>query len=282
MIPLAAFAISGCFALSPAADQIRAGDLARSMPEWSAIAADTPIVPAPIPGVQRVFHVSELQRLAAHWNVAWSAPEGLLDVCFQIPVAAPDPAHMLAAMRRQLPEARIEVLESSRQPAPEGDFEFPLSGLHGNYWNGSVTWGRGRKFMVWARVNVAVSMRRVVAAEDLKVGKALEAGQLRLETVDGIPTGNGFLTSVASAEGRIVRRTIAAGTAIRADWLEAPKDIQRGETVQVEVIEGAARLRLEGVAVSAGTVGQLVQVENPASKRRFAARVEGKGKVVVK
>src|ERR1051326_9480607 len=106
MIPLAAFAISGCFALSPAADQIRAGDLARSMPEWSAIAADTPIVPAPIPGVQRVFHVSELQRLAAHWNVARSAPEGLLDVCFQIPVAAPDPAHMRSEERRVGKEGR--------------------------------------------------------------------------------------------------------------------------------------------------------------------------------
>lgn len=279
MIPLAAFAISGCLALSPAADQIRAGDLARAMPEWSVLAADTAIVPAPIPGVQRVFHAGELQRLATHWNVVWS--EGTLDVCFAIPVTPPDPARMIAAMQRALPEARIEIVESSKQPAPEGDFEFPVSGLHGNYWNGSVAWGRGRKFVVWARVKVAVSMTRVVAAEDFKVGQTMEAAQLRVETVEGVLSA-GFLRDVESAQGRTARRNIPAGAPIRADWIEAAKDVQRGETVQVEVIQGAARLRLEGVAVGAGAVGQMIQVENPDSKRRFAARVEGKGKVVVR
>ena len=42
-------------ALSPASDQIRAHDLAAALPQWAAIDGDTAILPAPIPGVQRVL-----------------------------------------------------------------------------------------------------------------------------------------------------------------------------------------------------------------------------------
>jgi len=281
MIPLALFALSGCLALSPTADHIRASDLAAVLPEWDALDAETPLLPAPIPGVQRVLRSAELRRLAVHWNIEPGAPR---DVCFAIPVAAPDPERVLAAMQRQLPEARIEVLETSRQPAPEGDLEFPLAGLHlaptGGYWNGYVSNGRHR-FAIWARVKVAVSSRRVVAARDLLPGRVLEPQDLRLESRDDVPAAGSFLKDIAEAAGRIPRRPVSAGTALRPEWLDTTKEVQRGDTVQVEVIRGAAHLRLDGVALAGGAVGETIAIENPTSKRRFRARVEAKGRVVV-
>jgi flagella basal body P-ring formation protein FlgA len=282
MIPLATFALSGCLALSSAADTIRARDLAAALPQWAAIDGDTALTPAPIPGVQRVIHVAELRRLAVRWSVAQGEER---DLCFTIPVAPPDAARMLAAMQRQLPGARIEILESSRQPAPDGELEFPLAGLHpspgGGYWNGSISYGHNRRFTVWARVKVAISTTRVVATQDIKPGQPLDAAQFRVETQDALP-GAAFVTAIADAAGRIARRNIVAGTPIRPEWLEAPKEIQRGETVQVEVFQGGAHLRLEGVAQASGAVGDTIQIENPTSKRRFPARVSAKGKVVVK
>src|SRR5947207_2414097 len=123
MIPLAAFAMSGCLALSPAAEHIRARDLAAAIPAWSAIDPDTDVLPAPIPGVQRVIRADELRRLGARWNVTGDV---LPEICFTIPVAAPEPTRMLAAMQRSLPNARIELIETSRQPAPDGEFQFPV------------------------------------------------------------------------------------------------------------------------------------------------------------
>jgi len=283
MTPLYAFALSSCLALSPAADSIRARDLAAALPEWTTVEPDTPVVPAPIPGVQRVLHPAELRRLALRWNVAAGEER---DLCFAIPVAAPDPARMLAAMRRRLPEARIEILETSRQPAPDGDFEFQLAGLHitsgGGYWNGYVGYGHQRRFAVWARVKVAVLSNRVVAAQDLKPGRPIEAGQLRLESQAASPSLGVFVADLAEAAGRIAKRPIPAGTTLRPEWLEAPKEIQRGDTVRVEVVQGEAHLKLEGVAQTSGAVGDTILIENPDSKRRFRARVEAKGQVVVK
>jgi flagella basal body P-ring formation protein FlgA len=283
MIPIALFALSGCIGLSPDSDQIRARDLAAVLPAWASVPGDAAVTPAPIPGVERVLRVAELRRLGARWNVA---PEAERDLCFAIPVSQPDPARILAAMRRQLPEARIEILESSRQPVPDGALEFPITGLHategGGYWNGFVSYGRGQRFVIWARVKVAVSAKRVVAAQDLKPGQPIDAAQLRVETVQGIPGVGGFLSTIATAVGRTPRRTIASGTALRPEWLESPKEIQRGETVQVEAIHGGVHLHLEGVAQTSGAVGETISIENSVSKRRFIGRVEGKGKVIVK
>src|SRR5205823_5552265 len=87
MIPLAAFALSGCLALSPAADHIRAGDLAAVLPVWSSLDPETQLLPAPIPGVQRMLSSAELRRLALRWNVA---DDGARDLCFAMPVSTPD------------------------------------------------------------------------------------------------------------------------------------------------------------------------------------------------
>jgi flagella basal body P-ring formation protein FlgA len=282
MIPLAAFALSGCLALSPAADYIRARDLAAPLPAWSAIAPETAVIPAPIPGIPRVLLTGELHRLARRWNVDADASNNL---CFAIPVSPPDAARVLEAMRRQLPGARIEILEISRQPAPEGQLEFPLSGLHlapgGGQWNGYVSYGARGRFAVWARVKVAVEIKRVVAARDLPVGHTLEAGDLRVETQDAAPGAGPFLADIAEAAGRIPRRSIPSGAPLRPELLDAPKEVRRGDTVQVEVIQGGAHLKLEAVAQTSGAIGETIRVENPTSKRLFRARVQAKGKVVV-
>jgi flagella basal body P-ring formation protein FlgA len=55
----------------------------------------------------------------------------------------------------------------------------------------------------------------------------------------------------------------------------------RGETVHVEVRNGAARLELDGIAETSGSVGQFIPILNSSSKKRFRARVEGKGRVSV-
>jgi flagella basal body P-ring formation protein FlgA len=287
MMELAALAISGCLALSPAADKILARDLAAALPQWAAVGGDSAIVPAPIPGVQRVLHVAELRRLAQRWNVAMDSGESAeRDLCFAIPVAAVDPARMLAAMQQQYPAARIEILEASRQQAPEGEVVFPSTGLHATatsgYWAGFVRYGSDRRFAIWARVKITAPVARVVATRPVKAGQILDAADLRSETQETFPSTDHFVTSVEEAAGRVARRTIPSGAFLRPAWLDAPKDVRPGDTVQVEVFQGAARLRLEGVAQGAGVAGDTIPVENPVSKRRFPARVEGKGKVLVK
>jgi|SRR5579871_1105064 len=63
---------------------------------------------------------------------------------------------------------------------------------------------------------------------------------------------------------------------------KGPPDVQRGDKVGVKVMSGSVLLTFEAEAMSSAHIGESVIVLNPESGRRFVARVEDKGKVVVK
>lgn len=281
MIPLAAFALAGCLAVGTGSDRILAGDFADRFPEWAAVPPGTPLALAPAPGVQRIFRQPELRRLAARWSVS-AVPDR--EVCVTRPVAVFTADRLLAAMQKELPEAHIELLDFSRQPTPGGELVFPASGLRqspaGGYWSGYVKYAGNRRFMLWARVKVRVAAARVIAAQDVKPGLPLDAALLRVETRAEVPAA-GFVGTVEEAIGKVSRRAVAAGGALRTEWLEPARAVLRGETVQVEVVQGGARLKLEGVAEASGAIGDTIPIQNPVSKQRFPARIEAKGKVVV-
>jgi flagella basal body P-ring formation protein FlgA len=88
-----------------------------------------------------------------------------------------------------------------------------------------------------------------------------------------------FLQSACEAIGKWPRVPIRAGAALRADMLRNPQEVERGDTVRVEVRNGAARLELEAQAEGSGAVGETIPVRNPSSHQRFLVRVEGKGRV---
>src|SRR5574340_76762 len=231
-------ALAAC--LPVAGDRIPARDFGAA---WLAFAAlgDVAAGYAPAPGVRRIFHVAELARLAAKHGVA--APER--EICFERPMRSLTEADVLAAMRRVFPEARIAVREISRYPAPAGDLVFPREGFHADgLWRGWVRYGGNRRFLVWARVDVRVSVRRVVAAEELRPGRAIESRQVREETAEIVP---GPVPGVAGAElaaGHKPRRVITAGTPLRLDVLEAPRQVERGDPVEVRAESGAAVLTM--------------------------------------
>jgi flagella basal body P-ring formation protein FlgA len=284
MMPLAAFALAGCLAVGADRDRILAGDLAAGFPEWAAVPAETPLGLAPAPGVQRIFRVLELRRMAERWSLS---PVPDHEICVTRPVAVLTTARLLAAMQsavqKEMPAAHIELFDFSRQPAPEGELVFPVSGLRqgptGGYWSGYIAYGGMHRFTLWARVKVMVARARVVAAEDLKPGVALDSAQFRVETREEVPAV-GFVSAVEEVAGKVLRRPLATGAALRAEWLEPNKVVLRGETVRVEAVRGGARLELECVAEGSGAIGETIPILNPVSQRRFPARVESKGRVV--
>jgi flagella basal body P-ring formation protein FlgA len=280
MIPLALFALTGCLAIGPGSDSILARDLAPALPGLAD--AGTPVSAAPLPGVPRIFRMAELRRIGARFQLAGDPAK---EICFERPVAPPDPARLVEAMRRQLPEAQIQILDYGRMPAPEGGVDFPLAGLRragaDGFWSGSVRYGAGRRFPLWARVRVTVREVRVLAREELRPGPAIAPGQLRLETREVFPAEKVFATSVEPVAGRVARLPIPAGAPIRLDWLAPAQDVLRGDQVLVEVRSGGAYLKFEATAEASGCVGQVIPVTNPVSKKRFSARVEGMGRVSV-
>jgi hypothetical protein len=61
-----------------------------------------------------------------------------------------------------------------------------------------------------------------------------------------------------------------------------PKEIERGDTVRVEVHSGGVLLAFDGAAETAGRMGDTVLIKNPDNGRRFQATVAQKGKVTIR
>jgi flagella basal body P-ring formation protein FlgA len=264
--------LAACIALAAGTDEILVRDLFGG--------ADPSVVAlAPSPGVQRRFDLSELRRIAARLGLA--EPER--EVCVERLVAPLEPARMVEAMRAELPDARIELIDYSRQLAPEGELHFPRAGLRpipgGAIWSGWICYGGRHRFSVWTRVKVSTSAPRVVAAADLPAGRPIDAAALRVETRDEFPPLEVCPSTVEEVTGRLPRRMIRAGTAIESRWLEPAKAVARGEMVQVEVREGGALLQIAGQAQASGSVGQTILVLNPMSNKRFPARIDAPGRV---
>ena len=282
MTSVAALTITGCLAVSAGADRIMLRDLAPAFSALPEEVGETPVAFAPAPGVRRLFGLAELRRVAARFHIA-GAPER--EICFERPVAPLTPARLLEPMQRALPEAHIEILDFSHFPAPEGDLEFPAAGLYqtagGEVWNGRVRYAGGRRFAVWAKVRVRIRSSQVVAISDLPAGHVVTADQLRLESGEIFPTGASPLDSIGEVAGRVLRHSVRAGTPLQPQWLDAATDVARGDTVRVEVNGGRTRLEMQAVAETGGSVGQSILMRNPESKKRFRARIVGKGKVSI-
>jgi flagella basal body P-ring formation protein FlgA len=268
-----------------ASDRITAGDLAQTLPGFSSLAPETPLGYAPVPGARRIYRAAEVERLAARYKVP---VESSAEICFERVMEQLQPERVVDAMRQALnnPEARIEVVEMSKYPVPPGEILFTRSTLPPAaagpvVWRGFVRYGGERRFAIWARVSIQVRSKKIVAVENLAAGSRIDAKQVRLEEHEVYPSTQAETASTDGIVGKVLRRAIPAGSAISASLLEEPKDVERGEMVQVEVRSGAARLKLEGRAQSAGRTGDAIRVRNLSTGKSFSAHVSAKGRVVL-
>lgn len=276
--------VAACLAVAPQSDHILAGDLAPMFPALRQAPADAVIGFAPGAGASRTFNVSELARIAMRLGVKGAAPED--DICVERPVAPLSGEALLAAMRKILPQAQIEILDFDRIPAPAGEIEFRLSDLRpgppdGVYWRGAVRYAGSRRFSIWAKVKTSVSATRVIAAGDIALGQPIAAGLIVARTEAVFPTSGEYASSPTDVIGKLARVEIRAGSPIRLQDLETPQDVMRGDTVKVIAQSGAARLEFDAVAEGSGSVGARVPIRNPSSNKIFLARVEAKDRVLV-
>lgn len=276
-------ASAGCLAVE--GERLLASDLALAVPAFRALPADTVLGWAPAPGARRLLGAAELARLAArHGLKVAEAPA----VCIERAMAPLSPERLLEALGRAVgrEDARIELVDYPRRAVPRGELEFdraqlaaPSGGIA--LWRGRLRYDGGRSLPVWARVRITAPGRRVVATENLAPGRPVQPSQVRLEEGEWFPFGEPPLADLEEAVGRLPRRWIPAGSVLLARLLAAPREVERGEEILVEVASGGAQLRFRARAETGGRSGDTIVVRNPVNGRRVAARVQGPGKAVV-
>lgn len=227
-----------------AGSHILGRDLAAAAQELVGLDPEALIAPAPLAGVERVFHLEELARIAREHRLP--PPGRALEVCFVRKTVTLSPAQLASTIEQALRWNRddpspgaadyipphIEILDFSRYPVPEGTLEFPRGALAASgVWHGRVVAPEGRSTPVWVRVKVT-------------------------DGVTGAPLPLG-----PSAGAR---------------------EVNRGDRVRVEVSSGRAVIAFDSVAESSGRKGDVVVVTSPDKRRRLLARVEDPGKVAIR
>jgi flagella basal body P-ring formation protein FlgA len=295
MMFLASFAIAGCLALPAGAERVTAADLAPAFAGLESVPPTTALSFAPEPGLERVFRIPELLRIAAQFHLA-AAPED--EICVARTVAPLESAKLLAAMQKEMPGAKIAIVEFSQQAAPPGEISFRRGGLRSNslagaIWFGAVRYAPGRDFTIWAKVMMTAQVSHLVAKRDIAPGQRIEPEDAGIEMREEFPSplaapasaqavaAPNWATGRGEVTGKCSRVAIHAGAVIRPESLEKFKDVHQGDIVEVEVQDGSAHLKFEARAEAPGAVGDAIPVRNPASGKRFLAKVQGTGRVFV-
>ena len=288
LILAAAAAPGACVQIS--SDRVVVRDLLDAVPLLQELDPNIPLGYAPIPGTERVVSGRELTLIAIRHGVTLT---DVPDVCIARALRAVTSAEMQAALVAALGmrEAHLEVEEYSSQPLPPGHLEFERSTLVQPppnapdapvIWRGKLVYDQHHSAPVWAKVRIAVDRPIFLAAEDIPAGTVVRDVEVKAATVHEFPFSGPSLDSSAEIVGKVARRIIRAGQRITASALEEPKDVVRGDIVQVRVIDGPATLSFDGIAASSGKKGDTILVHNSASGRNFRAVVEEKGKAVVR
>ena len=264
-------------------DRIRAADLAPIIAEFGA-AGERTLAPAPLAGAERRFPAAELHRLARRLGLPTSLvtswPES---VCFAYVSRPLTLEEIDRAIRRSTgPGPSFEILEFTLFPVPLGDVVFRDISLRPDrrdgtkLLHGGVQYAPGRRVPVWARVRALEKPKGLVAAQDLRAGVRMEASQVRLADLDFAVGPR--LTAPEDITGLMPRHAIAAGTPLTPRMLIQCRDVDPGQTVQVRVRAGAARLSFESRAETGGYTGDQILLKNPVSGQRFKAKVEGQAR----
>ena len=126
--------------------------------------------------------------------------------------------------------------------------------------------GRGNvEVLTWAR---SIAAGEIVRPEDLVWGKAA------LAPADAPSDAEAVI-------GLAAKRPLRAGAAVAGRDVSAPVVVKTNETVTLTFESGGVSLSLQAKALSAGAVGETINVQNVTSKKTVQAVVTGPGQAAV-
>jgi flagella basal body P-ring formation protein FlgA len=220
-------------------------------------------------------------------------PVLFLSLAADVPTHALDRDAVIAAMRKALAsrpdreDAKIEIVDLSHFPVPEGEMEFdwkgltpPATGQSIARWRGVVRHDADHIFSIWAVVRLTVPCRRIISPQAIRPDDPILSSQLMEESYEGFPseTCNGNIDAVI---GKVATRNIPPNTPIIPAMLAAPAVVLKGEQAVAEYHEGAVRLSLPVIAERNGRIGELIPVRNPASQKTLFGHVIAERRVSI-
>jgi flagella basal body P-ring formation protein FlgA len=131
------------------------------------------------------------------------------------------------------------------------------------------------------RVPLQLQLFRKVLVTDraLQRGDGLRSGDLRVEERDVTRLGYGYIENPDETAGRILARSLAAGSVLTPEALGGRRAVRAGDHVQLVARMDGIEVRAAGVALGGGDDGARLRVRNDSSGRVVDAMVSAPGEV---
>ena len=139
-----------------------------------------------------------------------------------------------------------------------------------------------RPWTLYVTARVVVFDNVLVATRALGRGEQLKAGDLRPARKDLSRLPYGYFTEPDAAVGKVLKRGYLAGDVVQPNQLAAPVLVKRGQQVTLHAQAGGIEIHMGGKALSDGSAGERIRVQNTSSNRIVEGEVIGKGVVRVR
>ena len=118
----------------------------------------------------------------------------------------------------------------------------------------------------------------LVFTHPMNTGDVVQAEDLQFAEVAAVASGT--VSNAQTAIGKTVRYPLRQGAAVRTSDLTSPVVVKRAEQVQVTWASDSMSLSMTGIAQKDAATGDLIQIQNPTSKKLIDAVVTGPGEAL--
>lgn len=122
-----------------------------------------------------------------------------------------------------------------------------------------------RRAILYYRVEVYDTV--LTAAHDLRPDQKIGAEDVRQADIAVEDAGTVYLKELAEVEGRVPARFLKTGTPLSADVLQAARVLEAGDPVTLVTRYHGIEVKVEGVALQRGRIGERIRVRNTRSAK---------------
>jgi flagella basal body P-ring formation protein FlgA len=256
--------------------------------------ADTVIGQAPPPGRTIAIGTSQLAFIAQLYDVNWRPVSGVEHASLGRAGRPLTRDEMIEPLRRSLVEAgappSVAVDVTSVDPILVPPLSVPVLTVEGMSYDAA-----GEHFSAQVLISApgmadqavrlagraADMVPSVVANRRLSPGEVIMPADIRLAQVPQRRLGGPVTGDVSLVVGLTPKHAIVAGQPVSPSDVAPPILVAKGSTVVIAVETPTMSLAAQGIAMTAGSRGDTIQVMNPLSRAIVEARVINAGRAVI-
>lgn len=258
--------------------------------------ADKVLGPAPRPGSEMVLDAQALTQVAMALNLPWRPATGAEHISLSRSATLIEESRIKDALKSALAQKGMPGTFDLIFAAGAGDMILPddqpasfditsLSfDLEKRTFKAALAAPNVQKPLI--RNEISGSIEQIIAVPVLKdsLSNGAIIGPRDIDTIN-VPARQINSQTVLDANniiGMTPRRTVVAGTPVKAEDLAAPQIIQRGKTVLMVYKNGPLTLTAQGKALDNGAKGDVVRVVNASTNRSLQAVAVAENEVEVR